>query len=302
MILDLITHGAQPCFRSLVEHTPDVVTVVNEDSVIRYQSPSVEVLLGCQPTTWWGRSLEELVHPDDRPVVAELLEAPGKGATGGQVEFRWRHSDGSWPVADTAWRDLRHDPAVGGMVLHSRDVTARKAAEQALWHRALHDPLTGLANRALFLDRLESALERCEQGAAPPAVLVLDLNDFKPINDRFGHEAGDAVLVELARRLRRCVRASDTVARLGGDEFAVLIEEIDSPEVAAATVERILGDLRSPMVLDGAGLTVSASVGMAIASSGARGVDELLRRADMAMYRHKRARRSDGVSASALQR
>jgi diguanylate cyclase (GGDEF)-like protein/PAS domain S-box-containing protein len=293
MTRDLILEGqSRICYRSLVEHTPDVLTVVDDDSLIRYQSPSVELVLGCHPTAWWGRSMVELVHPEDAPVVAELLKADRRGQAVGQVEFRWRHADGSWPVAESAWRDLRHDPVVAGVVLHSRDITARKAAERALWHRALHDPLTGLANRALFHDRLENAIERCRRGSAPPAVLFLDLNDFKPINDRLGHDAGDAVLVELGRRLRRCVRAADTVARLGGDEFAILIEEIDSPELAAATVERILADLRAPLYVDGRDLAVTASIGLAIGSSTVRGPDELLRRADTAMYRAKRARPS----------
>jgi diguanylate cyclase (GGDEF)-like protein/PAS domain S-box-containing protein len=287
-----LTLVRQPCFRSLVEHAPDVVTVVDDDSLIRYQSPSVELVLGCRPTAWWDRSLVELVHSEDVSVVAELLDRKRRLAASGQVEFRWRHSDGSWPVAETAWRDLRHDPAVRGVVLHSRDITTRKAAERALWHRALHDPLTGLANRALFCDRLENALERCSRGAAPPAVLFVDLDEFKPINDRLGHDAGDTVLIELARRLRRCVRAADTVARFGGDEFAVLLEEIHSPEQAAATVERILAELGAPLTVEGHGMAVTASIGLAVGSSTSRNADELLRRADKAMYRAKRARRS----------
>ncbi|MGY1772663.1 EAL domain-containing protein [Blastococcus sp. SYSU D00813] len=191
--------------------------------------------------------------------------------------------------------DLTDDPDVGGVVVHVTDITDRKRAEEALAHQAFHDALTGLANRALFTDRVEQALRRGARGHGQPGLVFIDLDGFKGVNDTLGHPAGDALLREVAARLRSVVRVDDTVARLGGDEFAVLVEQCGSGhDEAAATAERVLAALAAPVVLDGQSVTVSGSVGIAVGGPGATG-DSLLGDADIAMYAAKLAGRGRSV-------
>ncbi len=191
--------------------------------------------------------------------------------------------------------DLTDDPDVGGVVIHVTDISDRKRAEEALAHQAFHDALTGLANRALFADRVEQALRRGVRGQGQPAVVFIDLDGFKGVNDTLGHPAGDALLREVARRLRSVVRLDDTVSRLGGDEFAVLVEQAGSgPEEAVATAERVLGALAVPFTLERQTVTISGSVGIAVAQGGTTG-DSLIGDADIAMYAAKMAGRGRSV-------
>ena len=189
--------------------------------------------------------------------------------------------DGAYRHVSAVATNLIDDPRVDGLVLTVRDDDARKRFEQQLRHRAFHDELTGLANRALFYDRTEHALNRRD---AEVGVLFVDLDDFKPVNDRLGHAAGDQLLQLVAKRLVACVRSADTVARLGGDEFGILLEGVDAVEAA----ERVLAALETRFDLPSEALRVSASVGVAVAREGVRDVEELLRAADRAMYEAKR--------------
>ena len=181
--------------------------------------------------------------------------------------------------------------ADGVCVATHEDVTERRRNEARIAHLARHDPLTGLVNRAVFGETLDAALEATRDGAEPVAVLCLDLDRFKAVNDTLGHPAGDALLVAVARRLRGCCREDDAVARLGGDEFAVVQRGGPQPATAEATGRRIIEALSRPYDLEGRSVTVGASVGVAIVDAGARARDrqELLRRADLALYRAKAA-------------
>jgi diguanylate cyclase (GGDEF)-like protein len=181
--------------------------------------------------------------------------------------------------------NLLDDPDVRAVVVTTRDVTAQKQLEAQLQHNAFHDTLTGLANRALFADRLDHALARTDRLAAPVAVLFVDLDDFKAVNDGSGHTAGDELLVAVARRLRETLRPSDTIARLGGDEFAVLIEDAAEPGRPAVAAERLLAALAEPFD----GTRITASVGIATGAAGQHDAAELLRHADVAMYAAKAA-------------
>ncbi|UUY06165.1 bifunctional diguanylate cyclase/phosphodiesterase [Svornostia abyssi] len=178
------------------------------------------------------------------------------------------------------------DAGVDGILLNIRDVSDRLALEDQLRHQAFHDGLTGLANRTLFEDRLLHALQAARRRGDLLAVLFLDLDDFKTINDSLGHVTGDAVLREVAERVGRCLRAADTAARLGGDEFAVLLEHVGDEEEALMVAERLLQELHPPVLVDGRELSVAGSVGVAFGHEGAT-VDELLRNADAAMYAAK---------------
>src|SRR6185312_12575367 len=171
----------------------------------------------------------------------------------------------------------------------SRDITERKKAEEQLQHRAFYDPLTDLPNRALFLDRLQHMFNRARRALGSPvfAVLYLDLDRFKSINDSFGHQAGDELLVATARRLERCVRPGDTLARLGGDEFTVLLDDVRSEADATGVAERIHQEVAAPLQMQGAEVFTSVSVGIALSSAGYQSPEDMLRDADTAMYRAK---------------
>ncbi len=274
-------------FRSLVQNSSDVITVMGADGTIRYQSPALERVFGHRPEDLSGRGLAEMVHPDDAArvgkVLAEAADLPGARRS---VEARWRHGDGTWRHAETFVNNLLHDPTVRGIVLNTRDVTERKQLERELAHRALHDPLTDLANRALFREAVEKAMARMARTGHAVAVVFLDVDDFKDVNDSLGHAAGDRLLEAIAQRLSGCVRPYDVAARLGGDEFAVLLEAAGE-EVASRVAARIIDAMQAPITIDGLEISTHASLGIAVAKGPSVGVDELLRNADVAMYRAK---------------
>ncbi len=275
-------------FRSLVQNSSDIIAVVDADSTIRYLTPSVERLLGHRPEALLGRRLSDLLHGEDQAraaaVLAETLAHPAAPAP---VEWRLRRRQGEWFFAEVTVTNLIDDPTIGGLVLTIRDIQERKALESQLTHQAFHDPLTKLANRALLADRVSHAQARSQRDGRPCAVLLLDLDDFKAINDTLGHVAGDEVLMEVARRLHACIRAGDTAARLGGDEFALLLE--DTPDAARAmeVAERIAVALKDPVMLGGTEAFLSASTGIAIGVP-SEPEGELLRNADVALYHAKK--------------
>ncbi|HEX5502215.1 MAG TPA: EAL domain-containing protein [Thermomicrobiales bacterium] len=275
-------------FRSLVQNCLDVITVLDATGAIRYESPSVERVLGHRPADLLGTNILALVAPEDRGWIAERLARVA--ATPGvhePLEVRVRHKDGSTRCVEAVPYNLLGDPSVGGIVVNSRDITEQKALVERLTYQAFHDPLTGLPNRALFLDRLGHAVSRAERGQAPVAVLLLDLDRFKVINDSLGHESGDQLLSEMAERLRACLRPGDTVARLGGDEFTILLEDLPDAERPRRVAERILERLRQPLHLGGHEVFVTASIGIALGATDQEAPEDLLRNADIAMYRAK---------------
>ena len=292
---DLLRQKTEARFRSLVQNSTDVVMVVDADSTVRYVSPSIHGVFGYDPGELEGTQLIRLIHPDDKTQVLQFLTAIGReGApTTTLIESRMRHRDDFWLHVETLRTDLLHDPNVKGIVLNSRDVSERKAFEEQLAHQAFHDSITGLANRALFRDRVEHALERQTRDEKPVSVLFMDLDDFKTINDSLGHAAGDRLLGEVGERLRTCLRTPDTAARLGGDEFAVLLEDGGESVGAADVAGRILEALEGPFHLEGKEVFVRASIGIATSqigrAAGPEGAEELLRNADVAMYIAKEA-------------
>ncbi|MGH9050929.1 MAG: sensor domain-containing protein [Acidimicrobiia bacterium] len=409
-------------FAALVEHSSDMVTVLDDSGRVAYGSPSITAVLGWptaeldeddgthrRPPSAW-----ELIHPDDVDMVATVfMEAVAEGRADARIEFRMRHIDGSWRWIEAMATNRLDDPAVGGIVVNSRDVTDRREAEDelrarqrelstlverspdliarfdralrhvyvnpavteatgvpgdqmvgrtmreigapseltdiwdpelrrafetatggefeysfrgpgglrwyhtrmvpehdddgavdrvlvlirdvtdrkeiedALTHQALHDPLTGLPNRALLLDRVEQALRRLERHPARVAVLFIDLDRFKVVNDSLGHAAGDRILIEVGKRLAEAARPADTVARFGGDEFVVLCEELAHDDRAVALAERLTAALAQPLSYQGRELSLTASVGIASSTDSDADPAGLLRDADAAMYQAK---------------
>ena len=276
-------------FRSLVHHAMDLITVVDAQGSVLYQSPSAERLLGRPPEELVGTSYLASLDVADRAHVAsifhELAAAPGAVAT---AEYRLSSTDGSWRYVESIVTNRMDDPNVEGLVLNTRDVTDRKTLQDELAHQAFHDSLTGLLNRAVFRDRVDHALSRAARLGQQPAVLLLDLDGFKTVNDGLGHDAGDELLVAVGHRLQASGRSSDTVARIGGDEFAILLEDDADDAGAKAVAERVLAVLMTPFQVRGREVFVRASIGIATAVAGAT-TDELLRNADAAMYAAKRA-------------
>ena len=277
-------------FRSLIENATDITIIIDGEGIFRYISPSVKRILGYTPHQAIGRSALEIVHPDDCATIVQTLnkviENPKRSQS--PVEYRVRHRNGCWCYVEAVATNLLYDPAVKGIVINCHDITQRKLAEEKLLHDAFHDALTGLPNRSLFTDRLEHALRRAKRRKDYLfAVLFLDLDRFKVVNDSLGHAIGDQLLVAIARRLEACLRAEDTVARIGGDEFVVLLEDIDSINEATSIVNRLQKKITSPIVLDGHEVFITASIGIALSSGGYLEPTNLLRDADTAMYRAK---------------
>ncbi|HYZ47203.1 MAG TPA: EAL domain-containing protein, partial [Actinomycetota bacterium] len=288
---DLGRRKSESRFRSLVQNSTDVITVVEADTTIRYQSPSVEKVLGYQPDELIGTKLVELLHPHEKERVLSVLTERLQSEQANAVGCRLRHRDGSWLFFEITRTNLLDDPNVGGIVLNGRDVSERKAFEDQLTHQAFHDPLTNLANRALFADRVQHALARQARESSSLAVIFVDLDDFKIINDSLGHGPGDLVLAEVASRMSVCMRPMDTLARFGGDEFAVLLEDVGEPRDVAEVAERILKSLEAPFVLGDEEVFVNASMGVTIVRGEEAltiGADDLMRNADVAMYMAKR--------------
>ncbi|HEY1596435.1 MAG TPA: EAL domain-containing protein [Thermoleophilaceae bacterium] len=277
-------------FKALVQNATDVITVVDVQGTVRYQSPSSERVLGWRPAELEGRGFVGILHPEDaEPSMAFFVEAIKTGEVSAPVRWRVRHKDGSYRYVETIYNNLAEDPNVRGVLLTTRDVTDRKELEDQLAYRAFHDALTGLPNRSLFTDRVEHALARRVREPGKIAVLFLDVDDFKTVNDSLGHAAGDSLLVAIAQRIDDCLRGGDTAARLGGDEFAILLEDVVDPAEAAGVADRVIESLRPPFDIDGKRTFVYASIGIAT-SSGTPGerAEELLRNADVAMYIAKR--------------
>jgi diguanylate cyclase (GGDEF)-like protein/PAS domain S-box-containing protein len=284
-------------FRALVRHSSDVIIVVDDKARPSYVSPALEHVLGYRPDQLVGRNLLGFVHPDDRPMCHAHFDTVVADPTREHsIELRARHADGRWRWFELRTTNLLYEPAVQGVVAHVRDITDRRTVESALEYRALHDPLTGLPNRALVVDRLSQTFASVRRHGVSTAVLFIDLDRFKSVNDSLGHLAGDELLVEVARRLGTDRRAVDTVARLGGDEFVIVLHDLAGADAAVDIARAIVDQLRQPFLIHGRELVVTASIGLTIAA-GAQDVDAetVLHEADAAMYDAK-SRGGDRVS------
>jgi diguanylate cyclase (GGDEF)-like protein/PAS domain S-box-containing protein len=278
-------------FASLVQHASDLITVLDADGTVIYQSSSVERVLGYAAEDIVGARFDTLLDPSEEGRLPHLLgdQTARAGAAPQVFECALLHRNGSTRRFEMLYTNLLEDDNVQGIVLNGRDVSERKAFEEQLAHQAFHDPVTNLANRALFVERVRHAVARARRERTGLAVVFMDLDDFKTVNDSLGHAAGDAVLLEVAKRLDASIRTSDTAARFGGDEFAVLLEDVKSAQDAADTAERILASLASPLGLEGKQIFVGSSLGLAVVDGDSvADAEDLIRNADAAMYIAKR--------------
>ncbi len=279
-------------FRSLTQNASDIITLLEVDGTIKYESPSIERILGYRPEELVGKNAFDYVHPDDlQQVLSAFAEGLANPELYSSTEYRFRHRDGSWRYVESIVSNLLDDPDVGELVVNSRNITERKHIEEQLKHQALHDLLTDLPNRQLFMDRLKQALRRTKRrkGRKKVGVLFMDLDNFKVVNDSLGHEIGDRLLVAVAERLKGCLRPEDTLARFGGDEFTVLIDKVEDPADAVRVARRIIEAHREPFVLAGQQLFVKPSIGISLGEAHTTpSPEEMLRDADTAMYRAKK--------------
>jgi diguanylate cyclase (GGDEF)-like protein/PAS domain S-box-containing protein len=275
--------------KAIAMNSSDAVMVIAADGRALADSPQLAALMGDPAAVTTGRDSLELVHRADRDRARAILRTcvatPGKTFEA-EVRLVTGGRDEQWVGVRLV--NLLDDPDVNGVVLNLHDITDRRRAQEQLLHQAFHDGLTGLANRALFVDRVEQALRRSARSTLGTAVMFLDLDGFKTINDSLGHSAGDALLVEVARRLND-VAGDGAVARLGGDEFAILIEQSSQPLTESESIaQRILAALDMPIWLESQAVTVSASIGIAVVNNEERlDASSVLRDADIAMYRAK---------------
>ena len=274
----------------LLESASDVVVAVDPDGTVSYASPAVRTVLGHASDALRGTRFSDLLHTDDALRFTDWIAALANGRAGDtdSVEVRAHRADGTVIYVDVLGRNRTDDPDLSACVLGLRDISSRRALEVQLTRQAFGDSLTGLANRALFHDRLANTIARLGRGGAQVAVILVDLDDFKLVNDSLGHSAGDRLLTIIADRLRAHVRPGDTLARLGGDEFALIVENLDEFG-AAQLAERVLAVTREPIRLDTRDVVCTMSVGVAVAKAGDDcDTEDLLRNADLAMYAAKR--------------
>ncbi len=290
---DAADERSEARFRALVHNASDAIVVLDRQGRVRYQTPSTERVLGRSVAELDGRMFSDVLEEADKQRLLVMLSNELATDT---LEWRIRRDDGEWCDLEVVAADMRSTADVGGVVLTMRDITERKHFDLELRRQALHDSLTGLPNRALFLDRVEQALRRAERLDGSVIVLLLDLDDFKEVNARLGHAAGDDMLIAVAKRLTTVMRSVSTVARLGGDEFALLVENDDLDATPLLAALRIQEALHAPFAVqeetrdgprDGE-VQVHASIGIAVGSPHTHAPTDVLRDADLAMYVAKR--------------
>ena len=296
-------------FQLISENAADMIAVVASDGRRLYNSPAYQKILGYSQEELKATSSLEQIHPNDRQRVLEAAEKARCTGRGERLEYRIRHKDGSWRILESTATAIRNAKGeTERLVIVNRDVTERKRAEELLAHSALHDRLTNLPNRALFLDRLQHSVTLSRRHSNYKfAVLFIDIDEFKVFNDSLGRVAGDDLLIQIGRRLTASLRGIDTIsrsqvvtedseqliddtlARVGGDEFTVLLEDIRDPSDAIRVAERIQNRLTIPLLANGQEIVVAASIGIALSTTPGTEAEDLLRDAEIAMYRAKRA-------------
>ncbi|MGH8743246.1 MAG: putative bifunctional diguanylate cyclase/phosphodiesterase [Burkholderiales bacterium] len=289
-----LLHGSEELFRALIQNSTDIITIHDAEGVTLYETPSASRILGYPSGGLIGKSPFEAIHPKDvegaRAAFRSVLEDSREALP---VEFRFRHADGSWIWLEAVGANLMHHYGIEGIVLTSRDITPRKISEKQVNYLTNHDALTGLPNRLLLEDRLRQAIAQAHRNGYLAALMLIDLDQFKMVNESLGHHAGDMLLMEVARRIKQSTREGDTVARLGGDEFAVILHNAGTVEHVSSIAQKILEDFSHPLTIDNQELFTSASIGISVYPADGDEPDVLTKHADTAMYSAKKLGRSN---------
>lgn len=289
MLLQSALTDSEMKFRAMVENANDIIYTLSIDGTITYASPNWTEILGHPLHEVIGSNFEQFVHPDDVAACREFLDAVVQnGRKQGGIEYRVRHKNGQWrwhtanasPLTD---RDGHVDSFAG----IARDISERKVMEEQILHLAHHDALTDLPNRGHFLNLVDQALALARRKKSSIALMFVDLDGFKPVNDRLGHAAGDRVLQEVAKRLNGCLRGSDAAARLGGDEFMVLLTEVNDADGAMLVADRLRERVLEPVMVGDDEARVSCSIGVSLFPDHGNDATTLERQADLAMYEAK---------------
>jgi diguanylate cyclase (GGDEF)-like protein/PAS domain S-box-containing protein len=275
-------------FRTIFEKSWSGVALLDPNLCFSFAASSTSNILGYNETELIGASMFDFIHPRERNAAQRLFESlamtPTKEAHG---ELRFRHKNGTWVWLEGFAQNLLHETSVKAIVLNYRDVTQRRMTEKQLEYRAHYDALTGLPNRVLFRDRVVNGLAQAHRNHRGLAMMYLDLDHFKLVNDGLGHSFGDALLAAVASRLQKSLRASDTISRIGGDEFAILINDSIDSNAVASIARKLLDTLAEPFRIDDHDLYVTASIGISLYPSDGADVETLVKCADAAMYRAK---------------
>jgi diguanylate cyclase (GGDEF)-like protein/PAS domain S-box-containing protein len=281
-------------FKALVEHISDMIAVVTPDGIIQYISDAALPTIGCRPESLVRTSIFERLAANDTEDVTDAIASCARHAgQSAPIDALCRHADGSWRYLEIVATNRLDDPWVKGIVLNCRDVIERRRYVEQLRHKALHDSLTGLPNRALLEDRLQQAKALVRKSGSSLAMLIVGLDRFKDISDALGHHAGDRLLAELSSRIRKVAHPADTVARFAGDEFALVIPGASANAVQLA--RDVLAALSEPVCLDGSDVHTEATVGIAIFPEDGVDAASLMSHADAAMYTAKRTGNSFAV-------
>ncbi|MGG3451043.1 EAL domain-containing protein [Domibacillus aminovorans] len=273
-------------YRLITENSSDLISTINEEGNLLYISPSHTVLLGHDLVEIESSPLFQWIHEEDRESVIDCIQdmiTKGKGSS--QLEFRILAKSGNYIDVEAKVNSI-FDPSgiVKNLVLVMRDITERKKTEQTIYHLAYHDTLTELPNRRLFMDCLRKEVNQANSVRSQLAVMFVDVDRFKHINDSYGHEIGDLILIETAKQIKECLHSTDLVARIGGDEFTILLTNVSDTEEVETIAQRIKDSFQVPIESGGKVYNLSCSIGISLFPSDGKDVDELLKRADMALY------------------
>jgi diguanylate cyclase (GGDEF)-like protein/PAS domain S-box-containing protein len=287
--------GFVAAMATVAQHSADLFVLVDRDGALLYANPAAIATFGVTLEDALGTNAISYLHPDDATRVTtrfiDLLSLPGSTMTD---TVRFVSTSDEVRILEIVSTNRLHDPDVRGILVNGRDITERRQLETDLLEQSLHDPLSGLANRTLFVDRAERILALATRDGVPVSVLYVDLDNFKTFNDGMGHRGGDQLLVAVAQRMALSLRQDDLLCRLGGDEFAVLVHPRSAEGSAELLAERLGEVLRAPFQIDGRTISVSASIG--IAAGADQSIDDLLRDADIAMFEAKSKGKGQAVT------